>query len=118
MTLWGPLPVVESLVKYPSNSPCVGICKLENGECVGCQRTIHQISNWGNYSVDDRLKLMQEIQRRKFTHSCPQCDEFTYCAVEAGKSGNLCWCVFEERIDNVGLSSNVCLCKACLKGEE
>ena len=37
-------------------SPCVKICKLENGICVGCGRTQDEIREWA---------IMTEIQREE-----------------------------------------------------
>ena len=28
------------------SSPCIGVCKLVDDVCVGCDRTIEEISNW------------------------------------------------------------------------
>ena len=35
-------------------SPCIGICTLLNGECVGCKRTSSEISNWLFFDDDER----------------------------------------------------------------
>ena len=32
-----------------SISPCINICKLIDGVCVGCNRTIEQITEWEHY---------------------------------------------------------------------
>lgn len=68
-------------------------------------------------SDDTRMKLIKEIQQRTSTHTCPECGSRAYCAMEDGKSSNLCWCmevtkpyVPETRYEN-------CLCKGCLIGE-
>ena len=37
-------------------SPCVKICKLENGICIGCGRTQDEIREWA---------IMTEIQREE-----------------------------------------------------
>lgn len=34
------------------NSPCIGICELEDGVCIGCNRTIEEIVNAGQSSEE------------------------------------------------------------------
>jgi|YNPMSStandDraft_1061717.scaffolds.fasta_scaffold17884_1 hypothetical protein len=48
-------------------SPCVNICKLDSTKtfCVGCFRTIGEITNWIFYSDEQRTKIINEIQTRK-----------------------------------------------------
>lgn len=46
-------------------SPCINVCKMEDGLCTGCFRTIDEIALWS--SVDDnekRLILAAVAQRR------------------------------------------------------
>lgn len=66
--------------------------------------------------MDDRVRIMREIQNRTSTHQCPECDSPTYCAMEDGKSANLCWCMSERRVSDKtsDVASGVCLCKSCL----
>lgn len=64
--------------------------------------------------MDERMKLMREIKERKQTHECPECGGPAYCAMEAGKSSNLCWCMTEPRKDNPDTNFSTCLCKSCL----
>jgi iron complex transport system substrate-binding protein len=43
-------------------TPCVGICRLnERGVCVGCGRTIEQISAWRDMSESERLRIMATL---------------------------------------------------------
>lgn len=46
-------------------SPCIGICKLENGVCKGCFRTAKEIELW--FRADDQLKLkiLKESEKRQ-----------------------------------------------------
>lgn len=39
-------------------TPCIGICKLEDGECIGCHRSVTDIKCWTNYNDNKRLKIM------------------------------------------------------------
>jgi predicted Fe-S protein YdhL (DUF1289 family) len=43
----------------PIVSPCLNVCKIENNICVGCQRTLEQISNWSKMTDEERKKIMQ-----------------------------------------------------------
>jgi len=63
---------------------------------------------------DDRMRIMKEITWRGATHACPSCKGPAQCAMEEGKSGSTCWCVFEVKDDNVMTKHDTCLCKGCL----
>ncbi len=49
------------------NSPCKGICTIDkdNGLCLGCLRTINEISEW--LYLDDKSKadILKKIKKRK-----------------------------------------------------
>ena len=64
--------------------------------------------------MEDRMKIMEEIKGRISTHDCPECSAPSYCAMEAGKSSTLCWCLFEEKITNPEVDADKCLCRKCL----
>lgn len=66
--------------------------------------------------MDDRMKVMKEIQQRTSTHECPDCGSLTYCAMEDGKSSNLCWCMYVEADPEINpmVADSKCLCKKCL----
>ena len=66
--------------------------------------------------MEDRSKLLKQVQNAGSTHSCPNCNGPAYCAMEAGKSANLCWCMSVEKDENpsIAITSNSCLCKDCL----
>ncbi len=42
-------------------SPCIGVCTIINGKCIGCRRTSDEISNWLFY---------EDIQRKNVTERC------------------------------------------------
>ena len=46
-------------------SPCVLICRIEDGECVGCKRTIDEIRDWIIMSEYEQKKLLRELDWRK-----------------------------------------------------
>lgn len=49
-----------------SLSPCVGLCRL-NAEkiCIGCFRTIDEISRWGLLSSDEQRRILRQIALRQ-----------------------------------------------------
>ena len=55
-------------------TPCVSICKIVEGKCAGCGRTLEEISKWRSYSDEERLQVMNRLgyglrkNRRKSTN--------------------------------------------------
>lgn len=48
-------------------SPCVGICELDEGQfCVGCGRNLEEISRWGSMGERERQDIMKSLPARKF----------------------------------------------------
>ncbi len=47
-------------------SPCVKICTLDarSGLCLGCGRTIEEISRWGGMTATERATIMNELPAR------------------------------------------------------
>ena len=46
-------------------SPCVDICRLDaQGLCVGCRRTIDEITEWPRASETRRREILRELERR------------------------------------------------------
>jgi predicted Fe-S protein YdhL (DUF1289 family) len=49
-------------------SPCVDICRLDaRGFCVGCRRTIDEITEWPRASEARRREILRELERRTAT---------------------------------------------------
>ena len=46
-------------------SPCIKVCTLENGVCIGCKRTQDQIREWLIYSDEERNLIMKTLERKK-----------------------------------------------------
>jgi predicted Fe-S protein YdhL (DUF1289 family) len=48
-------------------SPCIGICSidLDTDLCNGCFRTMDEISNWFDASVQEKQKILESIAARK-----------------------------------------------------
>lgn len=42
-------------------TPCVSICKILEGKCVGCGRTREEIAKWTRYTDDERLEIMKRL---------------------------------------------------------
>ncbi len=50
-------------------SPCILICTLDdNGVCLGCQRTLAEISSWSLMTVDEQWQLIDDLAVRKATN--------------------------------------------------
>lgn len=43
------------------SSPCIGICRVERGYCVGCLRTLSEIAAWSSLSEAERLRIMHDV---------------------------------------------------------
>ncbi len=43
-------------------SPCVKICTLENGVCIGCRRTQDEIREWVIMTDNQREKIMERLK--------------------------------------------------------
>jgi len=41
-------------------SPCITVCKIdyESGYCIGCNRTIEEITNWGCFNDSQKKKIL------------------------------------------------------------
>lgn len=47
-------------------SPCNKICKINNtGLCIGCYRTLDEISVWRSLSTDQQEMIIKELATRK-----------------------------------------------------
>lgn len=106
------------IVDKSALTPCIRKCKVQAGMCVSCRRTLTEIKEWKEMPDDVRMKLMKELQNRTSTHSCPECGSPAYCAMEDGKSGNLCWCMEVEKSYTPETQQSYCLCRSCLVKEE
>lgn len=49
-------------------SPCIKQCKLSEGICSGCSRTLEEIVNWSKYSEAERIHLMEIVRQRQDGH--------------------------------------------------
>jgi predicted Fe-S protein YdhL (DUF1289 family) len=53
----------------PVPSPCINICRVDPKTklCIGCFRTVEEITHWGVASESDKRAIWREIQRRHAT---------------------------------------------------
>jgi len=42
-------------------TPCVSLCKINEGKCQGCGRTLEEIAKWRSYSDEERLDIMKRL---------------------------------------------------------
>ena len=42
-------------------TPCVSLCKLEDGKCIGCGRTREEIARWTRFTDDERMEVMKRL---------------------------------------------------------
>ncbi len=51
-------------------SPCINICKMDapSGLCVGCFRTIDEITVWSRSDDACRLEILAAVARRRQEH--------------------------------------------------
>lgn len=47
----------------PVPSPCVSICKVENGRCIGCTRFADEIKDWRTFDDKFRLKIFERCMK-------------------------------------------------------
>ena len=43
-------------------SPCVAVCKLEKNICIGCNRTVEEITSWSRMTDEQREVVMKRIR--------------------------------------------------------
>jgi predicted Fe-S protein YdhL (DUF1289 family) len=47
------------------DSPCIAICKLKNDLCIGCYRTVDEITVWRDSSDEEKRYILKNIEKRK-----------------------------------------------------
>lgn len=45
-------------------TPCVRTCKLVNGMCAGCRRTVDEITQWVRMTDLERKQIMEQLVDR------------------------------------------------------
>ena len=51
---------------YDFESPCVRTCVIDQHSkfCLGCGRTLHEISYWTRYTFEERQRILQQLPAR------------------------------------------------------
>jgi uncharacterized protein len=52
------------VTEKPVDSPCVHICKVKDDYCIGCGRTLEDLTHWMRYTNEQRLKAIREGEER------------------------------------------------------
>lgn len=52
---------------YDYESPCVRTCVVDQHThfCIGCGRTLHEISYWTRYTREERQQILQQLPARR-----------------------------------------------------
>ncbi|OAN11245.1 hypothetical protein A3K86_20010 [Photobacterium jeanii] len=93
-------------------TPCIGMCKNNDGICSGCHRTMNELQIWRKIDDTQQQATIDQIQGKQSTHTCEQCGKPAYCDISAGKSH--CWCFDIEQRDTSSIQTDGCLCRQCL----
>lgn len=49
----------------PVASPCVHVCALDEDDiCIGCQRSVAEITRWGRMDNPERREVLQRCHQR------------------------------------------------------
>ena len=54
-------------------SPCINICKMDAGNklCVGCFRTLDEITLWSRADEAQRARILAAVSERRLEHGSP-----------------------------------------------
>ena len=54
-------------MKPPLETPCIDVCEMDacSGLCVGCGRTLDEITGWADMSKEERRAMMTLLPGRK-----------------------------------------------------
>lgn len=57
------LPYQDGLLPASTESPCVRLCTLDDQDvCIGCGRTLEQITQWRTYNPGQRQAIMNQLR--------------------------------------------------------
>ena len=47
-------------------SPCIDICKIDykNKFCIGCNRTLEEITNWSSFNDEQKKKILKKVKKK------------------------------------------------------
>jgi len=56
----------EASLKQLVSSPCIDICELNHDNiCIGCYRSIDEITVWRSVSHSEQILILNEARKRK-----------------------------------------------------
>ncbi|WP_420826724.1 DUF1289 domain-containing protein [Azomonas macrocytogenes] len=57
--------------------PCVNRCTPSSKACKGCLRTATEIRDWDTYTVEEKLKILEdlEVRKRRYVPDPTACSE-------------------------------------------
>lgn len=57
----------SALIPEEAPSPCINVCRMDNatGLCIGCCRTLEEISGWLDYTIEQKKHVLDLVARRK-----------------------------------------------------
>ena len=55
------LPPINLYSLGKENSPCRGLCELDNGKCTGCLRTAEEIEMWTLYDPLEKIQILKRV---------------------------------------------------------
>ncbi|OHX14379.1 hypothetical protein BI347_13360 [Chromobacterium sphagni] len=99
-------------------SPCIGVCRLDDGGqvCTGCRRTLGEIAGWSAFSADQKKQVWERLLALPMpvqAKTCPRCGNGFTCG--AGGEAGGCWCADLPRQLSPSEAASDCLCPACLQ---
>ena len=53
------------MINNEVKSPCVAICRVKSGICIGCFRTAKEITEWWDATLERKLQIVNDAQQRK-----------------------------------------------------
>ena len=97
-------------------SPCIRVCALDpdTGLCIGCLRTMDEISHWVEMSDAERDAVRSALPARRTQWKpvrCARCGAGFACG--ASDLENPCWCASYPAVASPEAGMG-CLCPACL----
>ena len=46
-------------------SPCINVCKIEDGLCAGCFRSLDEIARWAAAADEDKRLILAAVAQRR-----------------------------------------------------
>ena len=57
---------VNDLAEATIPSPCVAICRIAAGKCIGCGRTAEEVEMWPYMSNSERAAILAKLEHPSF----------------------------------------------------